>query len=119
MTESKQTISWEKEGHIFCGFRFSSSFQKIDMILLTRPEGGLIGLISLIRVRRIFLPKKKSVSTPSVSFIHQWRFPCRRGTRVNISTPFIPVHVTFEYSASNYTGSTDKEHRLFQSTTNP
>ena len=39
---------WEKEGHIFCDFRFSSSFQKIDMILLTRPEGGLIGLISLI-----------------------------------------------------------------------
>ena len=49
MTESKQTISWEKEGHIFCDFRFSSSFQKINMILLTRPEGGLIGLISLIR----------------------------------------------------------------------
>ena len=48
MTESKLTISWEKEGHIFCDFRFSSSFQKIDMILLTRPEGGLIGLISLI-----------------------------------------------------------------------
>ena len=52
MTESKQTISWEKEGHIFCDFWFSSSFQKIDMILLTRPEGGLmlglIGLISLI-----------------------------------------------------------------------
>ena len=41
-------ISWEKEGHIFCDFRFSSSFQKIDMILLTRPEGGLIGLIILI-----------------------------------------------------------------------
>ena len=49
MTESKLTISWEKEGHIFCDFRFSSSFQKIDMILLTRPEGGLIGLISLIK----------------------------------------------------------------------
>ena len=48
MTESKLTISREKEGHIFCGFRFSSSFQKINMILLTRPEGGLIGLISLI-----------------------------------------------------------------------
>ena len=48
MTESKLTISWEKEGHIFCDFRFSFSFQKIDMILLTRPEGGLIGLISLI-----------------------------------------------------------------------
>ena len=48
MTESKLTISWEKEGHIFCDFRFSSSFQKIDMILLTRPEGGLIGLIILI-----------------------------------------------------------------------
>ena len=48
MTESKLTISREKEGHIFCGFRFSSSFQKIDMILLTRPEGGLIGLIILI-----------------------------------------------------------------------
>ena len=47
MTESKLTISWEKEGHIFCDFRFSSSFQKIDMILLTRPEGGLIGLIRL------------------------------------------------------------------------
>ena len=47
MTESKLTISWEKEGHIFCDFRFSSSFQKIDMILLTRPEGGLIGLIIL------------------------------------------------------------------------
>ena len=26
-------------------------FKKIDMILLTRPEGGLIGLISLIRSR--------------------------------------------------------------------
>ena len=75
--------------------------------------------ISLIRVRRIFLPKKKSVSTPSVSFIHQWRFPCRRGTRVNISTPFIPVHVTFEYSVTDYTGFTDKEHRLFRSTRNP
>ena len=49
MTESKLTISWEKEGHIFCDFRFSSSFQKIDMILLTRPEGGLIGLIILIQ----------------------------------------------------------------------
>ena len=49
MTESKLTISWEKEGHIFCDFRFSSSFQKIDMILLTRPEGGLIGLIILIK----------------------------------------------------------------------
>ena len=48
MTESKLTISWEKEGHIFCDFRFSSSFQKIDMILLTRPEGGLILLIGLI-----------------------------------------------------------------------
>ena len=48
MTESKQTISWEKEGHIFCDFRFSSSFQKIYMILLTRPEGGLIGLIIFI-----------------------------------------------------------------------
>ena len=47
MTESKQTISWEKEGHIFCDFRFSSSFQKIDMILLTRPEGCLIGRIIL------------------------------------------------------------------------
>ena len=32
----------EKEGHIFCDFRFSSSFQKINMILLTRPEGCLI-----------------------------------------------------------------------------
>ena len=38
----------EKEGHIFCDFRFSFSFQKIDMILLTRPEGGLIGLIRFI-----------------------------------------------------------------------
>jgi hypothetical protein len=38
----------EKEGHIFCDFRFSSSFQKINMILLTRPEGGLIGRIILI-----------------------------------------------------------------------
>ena len=28
-TESKLTISREKEGHIFCDFRFSSSFQKI------------------------------------------------------------------------------------------
>ena len=26
-----------------------------------------------------------------------WRFPCRRGTRVIISTPFIPVHVTFAH----------------------
>ena len=50
MTESKLTISWEKEGHIFCDFRFSSSFQKIDMILLTRPEGGLIGLIIFISI---------------------------------------------------------------------
>ena len=49
MTESKLTISREKEGHIFCGFRFSSSFQKIDMILLTRPEGCLIGRIIFIR----------------------------------------------------------------------
>ena len=48
MTESKLTISREKEGHIFCGFRFSSSFQKINMILLTRPEGGLIGLMIFI-----------------------------------------------------------------------
>ena len=48
MTESKLTISWEKEGHIFCDFWFSSSFQKIDMILLTRPEGCLIGLIIFI-----------------------------------------------------------------------
>ena len=75
--------------------------------------------LNLISVRRIFLPKKKSVSAPSVSFIHQWRFPCRRGTRVNISTPFIPVHVTFEYSVTDYTGSTDKERRLFRSTRNP
>ncbi len=56
------------------------------------------------RVRRIFLPKKKLDQAPSVSFIHR-RFPCRRGTRVNISTPFIPVHVTFEYSVTKYTGS--------------
>ena len=48
MKESKQNISWEKEGHNLCDFGFSSSFQKIDMILLTRPEGGLIGLIILI-----------------------------------------------------------------------
>ena len=48
MTESKLTISWEKEGHIFCDFRFSSSFQKIDMILLTRPEGCLIGRIRFL-----------------------------------------------------------------------
>ena len=52
MTESKLTISWEKEGHIFCDFRFSSSFQKIDMILLTRPEGCLIGRISLTREKK-------------------------------------------------------------------
>ena len=49
MTESKLTISWEKEGHIFCDFRVSFSFQKIDMILLTRPEGGLIGLDKVYR----------------------------------------------------------------------
>ena len=63
--------------------------------------------------------KTKSVSAPSVSFIHQWRFPCRRGTRVNISTPFISVHVTFEYSVTDYTGFTEKEHRLSRSTRNP
>ena len=76
-------------------------------------------VVRVISVGRIFWPKKKSVSTPSVSFIHQWRFPCRRGTRVNISTPFIPVHVTFEYSVTDYTGSTDKERRLSRSTGNP
>ena len=60
MTESKQTISWEKEGHIFCDFWFSSSFQKIYMILLTRPEGGLIGLIIHVFYRlRALLSKKK------------------------------------------------------------
>ena len=55
MKESKQNISWEKEGHILCDFRFSSSFQKIDMILLTRPEGCLIGRISLIISRRVII----------------------------------------------------------------
>ena len=40
--------SREKEGHILCDFRFSSSFQEIDMILLTRPEGGVIGRTGLI-----------------------------------------------------------------------
>ena len=40
-------------------------------------------------------------------------------TRVNISTPFIPVHVSFDYSVTNYTGSTEKERRLSQSTRNP
>ena len=44
----KLTISREKEGHILCDFRFSSSFQEIDMILLTRPEGGVIGRTGLI-----------------------------------------------------------------------
>ena len=50
----KHTISREKEGHILCDFRFSSSFQKIDMILLTRPEaeGGLIGPFQSVREAR-------------------------------------------------------------------
>ena len=53
-----ENISWEKEGHILCDFRFSSSFQKINMILLTRPEGCLIGRISLIKksIKREDLP---------------------------------------------------------------
>ena len=41
-------LAREKEGHILCDFRFSSSFQEIDMILLTRPEGGVIGRTGLI-----------------------------------------------------------------------
>ena len=52
-------------------------------------------------------------------FHSPWRFPCRRGTRVNISTPFIPVHVTFEYSVTNYIKSTGKERRISQSIRNP
>ena len=79
MTESKQTISWEKEGHIFCDFRFSSSFQKIYMILLTRPEGGLIGLIILIRFTSNKTPGgvnttgflKKSSRVPTSEFCTQ------------------------------------------------
>ena len=52
-------------------------------------------------------------------FHSPWRFPCRRGTRVIISTPFIPVHVTFAHRVTNCTGSTDKERRLSRSTRNP
>ena len=52
-------------------------------------------------------------------FHSPWRFPCRRGTRVIISTSFIPVHVTFAHRVTNCTGSTDKERRLSRSTRNP
>lgn len=52
-------------------------------------------------------------------FHSPWRFPCRRGTRVIISTPFIPVHVTFAHRVTTCTGSTDKERRLSRSTRNP
>ena len=56
---------------------------------------------------------------PRSIFHSPWRFPCRRGTRVIISTPFIPVHVTFAHRVTTCTGSTDKERRLSRSTRNP
>ena len=54
-----------------------------------------------------------------VSLLSPWRSPCRRGTRVIISTPLIPVHVTFAHRVTTCTGSTDKERRLSRSTRNP
>ena len=54
-----------------------------------------------------------------VPLLSPWRSPCRRGTRVIISTPFIPVHVTFAHRVTTCTGSTDKERRLSRSTRNP
>ena len=81
MTESKLTISWEKEGHIFCDFWFSSSFQKIDMILLTRPEGGLIGLIILISQERTVLAGTVAGSTDhGTDFSWRGRFLWHTGT---------------------------------------
>ena len=47
-----------------------------------------------------------------VSLLSPWRSPCRRSTRVIISTPLIPVHVTFAHRVTTCTGSTDKERRL-------
>ena len=54
-----------------------------------------------------------------VSLLSPWRSPCRRGTRVIISTPLIPVHVTFAHRVTTCTGSTDKERRLSRNTRNP
>ena len=101
----------------------------LNWIRLIRPIKPPSGLVK--RIISIFWKLEENLKSQNIwpsfsqeivsfdSVIHQWRFPCRRGTRVNISTPFIPVHVTFEYSVTNYTGSTDKERRLSRSTRNP
>ena len=83
MTESKQTISWEKEGHIFCGFRFSSSFQKIDMILLTRPEGCLIGLIIFITVTP---EKHRTADNCGYFFLFSFRGLSKQQGQIQVAT---------------------------------
>lgn len=76
------------------------------------PEVGSEGKISDFSVGSLAKFTRSIFHSP-------WRFPCRRGTRVIISTPFIPVHVTFAHRVTNCTGSTDKERRLSRSTRNP
>ena len=78
-----------------------------NLIKIPRSGGG---------TQKIFLRSEILVEVPLLS---PWRSPCRRGTRVIISTPFIPVHVTFAHRVTNCTGSTDKERRLSRSTRNP